>query len=103
SEVETGQAVAAQDQRDLAAVVEIVLDQVPDDPLPGEGLGARRPPARELDGQIVRCPTPQTVVDHRPRPFETLDDLGGGGGGGGAALPGRARGRARRGGGGLGA
>ena len=41
SEVETVEAVAAEDQRDLAAVVEVVLDQMPDDPLPGERPGAR--------------------------------------------------------------
>src|SRR6185436_8755028 len=77
SEVETGETVAAEDQRDLASVVEVVLDQVPHDPLPGEHLRPRTSSPGELDGQIVRRPTPEAVLDHRPRPLETLDDLGG--------------------------
>lgn len=41
SEVEARKAVAPQNQRYLPAMIEVVLDEVPDDPLSGDRLSAR--------------------------------------------------------------
>jgi len=67
--------VAPEDERHLATVVEVVLDQVPDHPLSGERLRARAALAGELDGEVVRRPTLEALIDHRPGQVERLDDL----------------------------
>lgn len=68
--------MAPEDLRDLARVMEIVLQDVPDHPLAREGLGAGAALSREVDVEIVRRPAPKAVLDHRPRRVERLDDLG---------------------------
>jgi hypothetical protein len=65
--------VLAGDQEQLAAVVHIVLDDVPDDPLARERLVA----PDKLLAKIGGGPAFQAVVDHPPGALQPLFQLGG--------------------------
>ncbi len=68
-----GSPMTPEDERDLAAMMALVLDQVPDDP------GSRRQAVIAVttkpDRQVVQRPPPQARVDHRPCLLERIDDL----------------------------
>jgi hypothetical protein len=54
--------VGSEDKRYLSTVVKLVLHEVPDHPLTGEGLSAGDALTTELDGEVVRCPSPEAVI-----------------------------------------
>jgi hypothetical protein len=66
--------MASEDERDLAPVVEVVLDEVPDDPA-ARDLGAGAAWSRELPGEVIGGSTPKARIDHRPGPAEGLGKL----------------------------
>ena len=72
-QLERGQAVRAQDQRDLGAVLELVLDKMPHDP--GAGHALSRSPLK-LDPELGRSPPPKAVHDDLPGLPKRVDDLG---------------------------
>src|SRR3954463_6753959 len=77
--IEARQTVAAEDLRDLASVMDVVLQHVPDDPAammcPRRSMGA----GRSDDGprEVVGIPASKAVVDDRPRPCEPVHQLPG--------------------------
>jgi hypothetical protein len=68
----------ADDLRDLAAMVGVVLDQVPDDPCPGDDpdLAVASTP-RELHLEVLGRPSTEGLFEQRPRPLEGVGELGG--------------------------
>jgi hypothetical protein len=58
-------------------VVEVVLDQVPDDPRPGDDpdLAVASAP-RELHLEVLGRPSVEGLLEQRPRPLEGVGELG---------------------------
>ncbi len=73
--LQRGDAVRAEDDRCLTAVMQVVLDQVPDDVLAREALLARIC-GREDVIQVIDRPALEASLQHAPGGVESVHDVG---------------------------